>query len=142
MREFALEVGKKNFFTFGEVWSSEEDIGHFIGRVAGDMYDIDRSRGGPGEEALAVEGLTISGRLSNVSFSIRRGEIVGVFGLVGSGVETLGRALYGALGPKVGGAARISGSPYRPRSPGAGKAAGTSGSTLSPRCWKLPRSRT
>jgi ribose transport system ATP-binding protein len=59
-----------------------------------------------------------------VSFSIRRGEIVGVFGLVGSGVETLGRALYGALGPKVGGAARISGSPYRPRSPGAAKAAG------------------
>jgi glycosidase len=40
MREFALEVGKKNFFTFGEVWSSEEDIGHFIGRVAGDTGDL------------------------------------------------------------------------------------------------------
>ena len=95
-----------------------------LGRVAGDMYDIHRSSGGPGEEALAVEGLTVPGRLSDVSFSIRRGEIVGVFGLVGSGVETLGRALYGALGSKFGGAARISGSRYRPRSPRAGKAAG------------------
>lgn len=95
-----------------------------LGRVASDMYDIDRSRGVPGEEALAVEGLTVPGRLSDVSFSIRRGEIVGVFGLVGSGVETLGRVLYGALGPKFAGAARIAGSPYRPRSPGAAKAAG------------------
>jgi len=33
-------------------------------------------------------------------------------------------ALYGALGPKASGAARISGAPYRPRSPGAAKAAG------------------
>ncbi|HLW93391.1 MAG TPA: sugar ABC transporter ATP-binding protein [Roseiarcus sp.] len=95
-----------------------------LGRVAGDMYDVDAGRGAPGETALAVEGLTIPGRLADVSFEIRRGEIVGVFGLIGSGVETLGRALYGALGPKVGGAARISGAPYRPRSPGAAKAAG------------------
>ena len=33
-------------------------------------------------------------------------------------------ALYGALGPKASGAARISGAPYRPRYPGAAKAAG------------------
>jgi ribose transport system ATP-binding protein len=95
-----------------------------LGRVAGDMYDVDRSRAGPGETAFAIEGFSIPGRLTDVSLEIRRGEIVGVFGLVGSGVETLGRALYGALGAKVGGAARISGAPYRPRSPGAAKAAG------------------
>jgi glycosidase len=40
MREFALEVGKKNFFTFGEVWGSEQDIAHFIGRVAGQAGDL------------------------------------------------------------------------------------------------------
>jgi glycosidase len=34
MREFALSIGKKNFFTFGEVLdgTAEEDIAHFIGR--------------------------------------------------------------------------------------------------------------
>jgi 1,4-alpha-glucan branching enzyme len=32
MREFALSIGKKNFFTFGEVYDNEETIKHFIGR--------------------------------------------------------------------------------------------------------------
>ncbi|MDE2051382.1 MAG: alpha-amylase [Gammaproteobacteria bacterium] len=32
MREFALSAGKKNFFTFGEVYDSEATISQFIGR--------------------------------------------------------------------------------------------------------------
>jgi glycosidase len=34
MREFALSIGKKNFFTFGEIWKDddEEKIAEFIGR--------------------------------------------------------------------------------------------------------------
>lgn len=32
MREFALSVGKKNFFTFGEIWDDEETIARFVGR--------------------------------------------------------------------------------------------------------------
>jgi ribose transport system ATP-binding protein len=95
-----------------------------LGRAAEDIYEIGGLHRAPGEAALAVEAFTIPGRLYDVSFTVRRGEIVGVFGLIGSGVETLGRALYGALGPKAAGAARISGAPYRPRSPGAAKAAG------------------
>ncbi len=34
MREYALSIGKKNFLTFGEVASSEEDIARFVGRNA------------------------------------------------------------------------------------------------------------
>jgi glycosidase len=34
IRVFAQSIGKKNFFTFGEVWGSEEQIAHFIGRNA------------------------------------------------------------------------------------------------------------
>jgi ribose transport system ATP-binding protein len=64
-----------------------------LGRVAEDMYEIGGSSGAPGGAALVVEGFTMPGRLLDVSFDIRRGEIVGVFGLIGSGVETLGRAL-------------------------------------------------
>ena len=47
MREFALSVGKKNFFTFGEVLdsSAEEDIARFIGRNTttdqGDQVGVD-----------------------------------------------------------------------------------------------------
>jgi glycosidase len=34
MREFALSIGKKNFFTFGEVWQNDDEarIAEFIGR--------------------------------------------------------------------------------------------------------------
>lgn len=45
VREFALSVGKKNFFTYGEVYDSEEKIAQFIGRNVsasfGDMVGVD-----------------------------------------------------------------------------------------------------
>lgn len=33
MREYALSIGKKNFFTFGEVYDSEDKINKFVGRT-------------------------------------------------------------------------------------------------------------
>ncbi len=39
MREFALSIGKKNFFTFGEVFDDEFKIAQFIGRNAGATED-------------------------------------------------------------------------------------------------------
>jgi glycosidase len=39
MREFALSIGKKNFFTFGEVFDDEEKIARFIGRNAREAED-------------------------------------------------------------------------------------------------------
>ena len=44
MREYALSIGKKNFFTFGEVYDGEEKIARFIGRQtseAGDVVGVD-----------------------------------------------------------------------------------------------------
>lgn len=46
IREYALSIGKKNFFTFGEVYDSEEKIAAFIGRntmdsKAGDFIGVD-----------------------------------------------------------------------------------------------------
>ena len=42
MREFALSIGKKNFFTFGEVLdaNSEQDIAKFIGRNTSDQSEM------------------------------------------------------------------------------------------------------
>jgi ribose transport system ATP-binding protein len=46
--------------------------------------------------ALRVEGLTLRGRVENVGFEVRRGEIFGLSGLVGSGRTSLLRAIFGA----------------------------------------------
>ena len=49
-----------------------------------------------GDEVLRVEGLRSSASAAEVSFSVRRGEIVGVAGLVGSGRTEAMRAVFGA----------------------------------------------
>jgi glycosidase len=40
IREYALSIGKKNFFTFGEVWASEQEIAGFIGRTTTEDTDM------------------------------------------------------------------------------------------------------
>lgn len=39
-REYALTIGKKDFFTFGEVYDGEEKIARFIGRTANATDDL------------------------------------------------------------------------------------------------------
>ena len=48
------------------------------------------------EPILEVRGLCAEGFLRDVSFTLHRGEILGVAGLVGAGRTTLARALFGA----------------------------------------------
>jgi glycosidase len=40
IREYALEIGKRNFFTFGEVYDDEFKIARFIGRRTNDQGDM------------------------------------------------------------------------------------------------------
>ena len=40
MREYALSIGKKNFFTFGEVFDDDEKIAQYTGRFASDPDDL------------------------------------------------------------------------------------------------------
>lgn len=66
---------------------------------------------------LEARGLTRKGALDDVSVTVRRGEIVGLAGLVGSGRTELARALFGADRLDAG-EVLVSGTPVRLRSPG------------------------
>ena len=69
-----------------------------------------------GDVVLSVEGLTTH-KLKSISFELRRGEVLGVAGLVGAGRSELGAALFG-LDPIRSGVLRRAGVPIAPRSPG------------------------
>lgn len=40
IREFALSIGKKNFFTYGEVWDNEDKIASFVGRYTKEKSEM------------------------------------------------------------------------------------------------------
>jgi len=90
-------------------------IRHMVGRELTDMYP--KAPAPIGRERLRVENLTAcKGRVRNVSFSIRAGEIVGIAGLVGAGRTELAEAIFG-IAPIEGGTLTIDGKPRRFRSP-------------------------
>jgi ribose transport system ATP-binding protein len=65
-----------------------------VGRDLNEHFPKQKAR--VGEEALRVEGLTRKGVLHDISFTLRRGEVVGIAGLMGSGRTELARAIFGA----------------------------------------------
>lgn len=56
----------------------------------------------PGEIVLELDELSSDGRFSNVSLTVRAGEIVGLYGLVGSGAGDIAGAVYGMEKPSSG----------------------------------------
>ena len=65
------------------------------------------------EPLLRAEGLTSTPKLSDVSVSIRPGEVVGLAGLLGSGRSETARAIVGAF-PLQSGTVYLAGKPLRP----------------------------
>ena len=95
-----------------------------LGAAAGEMFGARAARPSRGPAMFSGERLSLRRGLIDVSLTVGRGEILGVFGLLGSGVELLGRLIYGAEGRRFGGAMTLDGKPYAPNSPAAGKTAG------------------
>lgn len=65
-----------------------------VGRNVEDLYDLPEIE--KGECVLEVKGLTHKGLFNDISFSVHRGEILGMFGLVGAGRTEVCRAIFGA----------------------------------------------
>ena len=68
------------------------------------------------DAALRVRGLTVPGRVEDVSLNVGPGEVVGLAGLVGAGRSDLFDALFG-LAPAASGTIEVAGRLVRPRNP-------------------------
>ena len=69
-----------------------------------------------GEVALEVENLTLPGFFSDISLTVRRGEIVGLGGLVGAGRTDVARAIFG-VAPAASGTIKVDGTAVEIHSP-------------------------
>jgi ribose transport system ATP-binding protein len=103
--------------------SIDEVLTAMLGRSAGQLFG-GRPPPPQGAAILSVRSLSWRDRIHDIDLDLRPGEILGVFGLVGSGVEHLGRVLFGAARGRPSGTITLDGAPYLPTSPAAAKAAG------------------
>ena len=77
--------------------TTDKIVEEMVGRSVSQSYPKRPSR--PGEDApvaLEVKGLTRKGVFQDISFQLRKGEILGFAGLVGSGRTEIVRAIFGA----------------------------------------------
>ena len=73
--------------------NTEEIIKHMVGRELSNLFP--KSEAEIGEVVLEVRHLTRAGVFAGVSFQLRRGEILGLAGLVGAGRTEVARVLFG-----------------------------------------------
>ena len=104
-----------------EELTTHQIIHHMVGREVEALYTREAVK--PGAELLRVEGLSRAGKLRDVSFSLRAGEIVGLGGLVGAGRTELCRAIFG-VDPVDSGTVSVEGRKTEIHSAGEGVAAG------------------
>ncbi|WP_425148574.1 sugar ABC transporter ATP-binding protein [Deinococcus sp.] len=102
-------------------YDTDQVVRQMVGRDLGELYP--RCDTVPGEVALSVRDLTQPGVFEDVSFEVRRGEIVGLAGLVGAGRSEVARAIFG-IDARAAGVVKVNGHVMPPLSPGAVMAAG------------------
>jgi ABC-type sugar transport system ATPase subunit len=103
--------------TVGTVEMADASVNELIRMMVGRELSITAraARREAGETVLTAEKLTTA-KLREVSFELRRGEVLGIAGLVGSGRSELGAALFG-IDRIEGGTLRVQGEARAPRSP-------------------------
>ena len=69
-----------------------ELVSYMVGRELREFFP--KTEAAPGKPLLEAKNVN-AGRLHDFNLTVRAGEVVGVFGLLGAGVHTIGRALFG-----------------------------------------------
>lgn len=98
-----------------EEFTIERMISSMVGRDIKQLYPAERPK--PAEETLLeVSGLSQPGIAHDINFCVHAGEIVGIFGLMGSGRSELAQIIFG-LAPYETGTIRMKGEPLAPLDP-------------------------
>ena len=79
-------------------------IAFMVGRNLDELFP--RVPHTPGEPVLEIDGLRVRKSAKAVNLALKRGEILGIAGLIGAGRTTLVRSIFG-LGPVVAGRVRV-----------------------------------
>ena len=87
-----------------------------VGRELADLFPPKLPAPAGGEPAIKVRGLSVPGWAEEVSFEVRRGEILGFAGLVGAGRTELFEGLLG-LRPRSAGTVEVAGKQVQLKSP-------------------------
>ena len=94
---------------------AEELVRLMVGRTLTELFT--RTEAEAGETALEVRGLSRAGEFRDVDLAVRRGEVVGLAGLIGAGRTELAQTVFGARRADAG-EIRVLGEVVSPRSPG------------------------
>lgn len=94
----------------GETATKETSIDQLVQMMVGRTFNelIVKEEAPIGEVMLETEGLTMPEQYYDVSIKVRRGEIVGMAGLVGAGRSEVASAIFGAA-PAVSGTVKVKG---------------------------------
>ncbi len=104
----------RNAGSFDAASSSHHDVlTAMLGRELSDLFPAPAAS--IGDVVFAADGLSAPPRIADVRFGVRKGEIHGIFGLIGSGIEDLGKVLFGIHTPAAGNLT-LFGKPFAPRS--------------------------
>jgi inositol transport system ATP-binding protein len=101
-------------------FNEQKLIGLMVGR---ELAPPVTGRAEPGEPVLEVLGLTKQDKFHEITFTLHRGEVLGVAGLMGAGRTEVANAIYG-LAPATSGEIRVKGRSLRVTRPAEALAAG------------------
>jgi galactofuranose transport system ATP-binding protein len=91
-------------------------LGRDIAKVARNATAFGDRKSSIGEVMLTADNLSDGHKVHDVSFSVRRGEIAGLAGLLGAGRTETARLVFGA-DPLRAGSLKLDGQPLKPRAP-------------------------